>query len=109
MSGLSPMTTDQELKAAFEKFGEILTFNIIKDHISKVSREFGFIKFNDKDSADSAIREMNGIILNEKEIRVEVARRIELRKNQEGRYMGASRYPRETERNDHGNRDRRDR
>ena len=109
MSGLSKSTTDEEFRKAFENFGEIETSYIVKDQISKQSREFGFIKFSSKDSVEEAIREMNQTTLNGKEIRVEVSRRTEIRRNHIGRYMGGPRYPRESERGEYDNRSRRER
>ncbi len=92
MSGLSPAISDDEFLAAFEKFGEVISHNIVKDHVTKQSREFGFIKFADRETSEIAIREMNDTVLAGKQIRVELSRRGEPRRQTPGRYMGVSRY-----------------
>lgn len=65
---------------------------MVKDHINKQSREFGFIKFALKDSVDVAVKQMNETVLSGREIKVEISRRSEPRRQTPGRYMGSSRY-----------------
>jgi len=82
---------------------------VVKDHLTKQSREFGFIKFADKDVVDLAIKEMHETILGGRQIKVEISRRSEPRRGTPGRYMGGPRGPREGDREGYDNRDRRDR
>lgn len=96
MNGLAPNMADDEFRKAFEKFGEVTSANIVKDPITKQSRQFGFIKFVDKDPVDGAVREMNGSILEGRQIRVEVSRRSEPRSRPR---FGGDRY-RDDERRD---------
>lgn len=105
ISSLPPNLTDEEFKSAFEKFGEVISFNIVKDHATKQSREFGFVKYLSKDSIDVAVKEMNDTVLGGRAIRVEVSRRSEPRRQTPGRYMGSSRF-RGDERDGRDNRNR---
>lgn len=84
--------TDDDLRAAFEKYGDIVSCNVVKDHISKQSREFGFVKYGSKDVVEKAVREMNETILVGKKIKVEVSRRNEPRRQTPGKYLGSSNY-----------------
>jgi RNA recognition motif-containing protein len=60
VGNLSAKTTDQELREAFESFGEVDTAKIIKDNITGRSRGFGFVEMPNQDQAQTAIAEMNG-------------------------------------------------
>lgn len=86
VNGLAPSMSDEEFRKSFEKFGEVSSANIVKDPITKQSRQFGFVKFADKDPVDVAVREMNGTILEGRQVRVEVSRRSEPRSRP--RYSG---------------------
>ena len=80
--------TDEDFRQHFVQFGGILTCNVVRDKISQTSKEFGFIKFESKEMADKAVRDMHDTILNERKIRVEISKRGEPRKQTPGRYLG---------------------
>lgn len=80
--------TDEEFREAFKRFGEILTCNIVKDKITMQSKEFGFIKYEDKESAEQAVQEMNETLLNDKKIKVEISKRGGPRNQTPGKYFG---------------------
>ena len=60
VGNLSAKTTEQELREAFESFGEVDTAKIIKDNVTGRSRGFGFVEMPNQDQAQTAIAEMNG-------------------------------------------------
>lgn len=60
VGNLSAKTTEQELREAFESFGEVDTAKIIKDNVTGRSRGFGFVEMPNQDLAQTAIAEMNG-------------------------------------------------
>jgi RNA recognition motif-containing protein len=60
VGGLNWKTTDDGLRNAFERFGEITEAKVITDRETGRSRGFGFVSFVDNGAADSAINEMNG-------------------------------------------------
>jgi RNA recognition motif-containing protein len=60
IGGLNWNTTESELRDAFEKFGAVSEAKIITDRDTGRSRGFGFVTFNDGESSQGAIDEMNG-------------------------------------------------
>jgi RNA recognition motif-containing protein len=60
VGNLSFNTTEDQLREAFEGFGEVASVNIIKDKFSGESRGFGFVEIPDQEQAQAAIAEMNG-------------------------------------------------
>ncbi|MBN1974619.1 MAG: hypothetical protein JW787_13345 [Sedimentisphaerales bacterium] len=60
VGNLSRETTDEDLRQAFEAFGQVATINIIKDRFSGESRGFGFVEMPAKAEAEAAIEGMNG-------------------------------------------------
>ena len=52
--------SEDDLRGAFEQFGEITEVRLIMDKFSGKSKGFGFIEMPSKDEAEKAIEEMNG-------------------------------------------------
>ena len=73
VGGLSWDTTDDGLKQAFDRFGEIAEAKVILDRDTGRSRGFGFVTFNEPDAAQSAIGEMDGSELDGRRIKVDLA------------------------------------
>jgi len=71
---LSWDTTDQSLREAFEKFGEVVEAKVITERDSGRSRGFGFVTFTDDEAGRNAISEMDGAELDGRTIRVDEAR-----------------------------------
>jgi RNA recognition motif-containing protein len=74
VGNLSPETTDDDLRQAFEAFGQVSTATVIKDKFSGESRGFGFVEMPSKAEADNAISEMDGKDLQGRTIKVNEAR-----------------------------------
>ncbi len=74
VGNLSPEVTEDDLRPAFEAFGEIASINIIKNKFSGESRGFGFVEMPDKDEAQSAIDGLNGKDLKGSTLNVNEAR-----------------------------------
>ena len=74
VGNLSRETTEDDLRQAFEAFGQVESVNIIKDRFSGESRGFGFVEMPSKDEAQTAIEEMNGKDLHERALNVNEAR-----------------------------------
>ncbi|MBW1692360.1 MAG: RNA-binding protein [Deltaproteobacteria bacterium] len=66
--------TEEELKEAFESFGEVETAKIIKDRYSGESKGFGFVEMPDRAGAESAIEGLDGTALKGRTIKVNKAR-----------------------------------
>ena len=74
VGNLSRETTDDELRQAFEAFGQVTSVNIIKDRYSGESRGFGFVEMATKSEAQAAINGLNGTSLGERTLSVNEAR-----------------------------------
>ena len=74
VGNLSHELTEEDLKQAFEGFGEVETVKIIKDRYSGESKGFGFVEMPDKAEAQSAIEGLNGKDLKGRPLKVDEAR-----------------------------------
>ncbi len=75
VGNLSLETTEDDLRQAFEAFGQVRFVNIVRDRDSGESRGFGFVGMPSRDEAQTAISEMNGKDLKGQAINVEEGRR----------------------------------
>lgn len=73
VGGLSWGTTDEDLRSAFERFGEVVDTAVVKDRDTGRSRGFGFVTFDADDAAQTAMDEMNETVLDGRTIRVDEA------------------------------------
>jgi RNA recognition motif-containing protein len=73
VGNLSYSTSTEGLCNAFQGFGEILEGKVVTDRATGRSRGFGFVTFKESESADRAIREMDGKELDGRPIRVREA------------------------------------
>jgi len=74
VGNLSRELTEDELRQAFEAFGQVTSVNIIKDRYSGESRGFGFVEMATKSEAQAAINGLNGTSLGERTLSVSEAR-----------------------------------
>eukprot|EP00271_Cylindrocystis_brebissonii_P011991 TRINITY_DN30019_c0_g1_i1.p1 TRINITY_DN30019_c0_g1~~TRINITY_DN30019_c0_g1_i1.p1 ORF type:complete len:192 (+),score=19.74 TRINITY_DN30019_c0_g1_i1:111-686(+) len=80
VGGLSFDTNDDGLERAFAEFGTVASVKVIYDRETRQARGFGFVVFTTPRAADIARREMNGQILDGRQIRVTEVKRKEDRK-----------------------------
>jgi cold-inducible RNA-binding protein len=73
VGGLSWNTTDDGLRQAFARFGEITEAKVIRDRETGRSRGFGFVTFTLDEAAAAATSEMNGKELDGRAIKVNEA------------------------------------
>ena len=73
IGNLSWGTTDDGLKKAFERFGEVNDANVARDRETGRSRGFGFVEM-EEGPARTAIEEMNGAELDGRVLKVSEAR-----------------------------------
>ncbi|XP_076897301.1 splicing factor-like protein 1 [Bidens hawaiensis] len=72
--GYLPATLDDDtLIRLFAPFGEIVKAKVIKDHITGLSKGYGFVKYADVNQANTAIANMNGHLLEGRSIAVRIA------------------------------------
>ena len=75
VANLSRETTEDDLRQAFEVFGQVRSVNIVRDGVTGESRGFGFVGMPIRNEAQTAISEMNGKDLKGHTIKVEEGRR----------------------------------
>jgi len=73
VGSLSWGVNDDSLRDAFSVHGEINEAVVITDRDTGRSRGFGFVTFEDDDSADKAVAALNGTELDGRALRVDVA------------------------------------
>ena len=66
--------TEDDLRQAFEAFGQVTSANIIKDKYTDDSRGFGFVEMPDQQEAKSAISGLDGKDLKGRTLKVNEAR-----------------------------------
>jgi len=104
VGNLSPDTTDDDLRQAFEAIGRVVSVKTMRDRVTGESNGFGFVGMADSDEGQAAISELNGKQLKGYAIKVEEGKRkISHRSDQDkqGGFGGG--------RGDRGGRDRFDR
>ena len=67
-------TTEDQLRQAFEGYGDVSTINIITDKQTGNPRGFAFVEMSANDEATAAISGMNGTDLDGREIKVSEAK-----------------------------------
>jgi RNA recognition motif-containing protein len=85
VGNLSFETNEDDLRQAFEGYGEVTDANVIKDRNTGRSRGFGFVEMSSKEEAEKAISALNGQELNGRTLKVSEARP---RSNSQGRDRG---------------------
>ena len=55
VGGLAKDTTEEQMREAFEKFGEVKSISIIKDKNTQEPRGFGFVEYTDFDYVDKCL------------------------------------------------------
>jgi cold-inducible RNA-binding protein len=74
VGNLSHDAAEDDLRQAFEAFGEVSSVNIIRDKFSGESRGFGFVEMPTKSEADAAIAGLNGQDVKGRAVNVNEAR-----------------------------------
>lgn len=74
VGNLSYQTTQEDLHAAFSRYGNVERVSIVTDRDSGQSRGFGFVEMTDRGAAENAIARLNGAELNGRAMNVNEAR-----------------------------------
>jgi RNA recognition motif-containing protein len=89
VGNLSNEVTEEDLKQAFEPFGEVESVKIIKDKYTNRSKGFGFVEMPSKAEGQSAIDDLNGKELKGKALNVNEARPRPESRGRRGGYGGS--------------------
>ncbi|MGB2864524.1 MAG: hypothetical protein WBC05_14445 [Sedimentisphaerales bacterium] len=106
---LSPETTEDDLRQAFEAFGQVISVKILRNRVTGESNRIGFVGMPVAEEAQTAISELNGKNLKGHAIKVEEGKRTISHSSDQGKTegFGGDRGGR-GDRGDRGDRDRRD-
>jgi RNA recognition motif-containing protein len=74
VSNLSFNVEDEDLREFFAEYGEVTSARVIMDKFTNKSRGFGFVEMSDDASAQKAIAELDGGMVEGRAIRVSVAK-----------------------------------
>jgi RNA recognition motif-containing protein len=74
VGNLSYSVSDEELRQAFEAFGQVTSASVIMDKFSGQSKGFGFVEMPVREEAEAAIRELKGKDLKGRALNVDEAR-----------------------------------
>jgi len=85
VGNLSFQVAEDELKKAFESYGQTSSVSVIKDKFSGQSRGFGFVEMPQKSEAEAAINGLNGTILGDRPLMISEARPRESRSSGDSR------------------------
>ncbi len=92
VGNLAHDVNDQELRAAFEAFGQVSSAKVIFDRETRESRGFGFVEMPSDGEAQKAIAGLNGQQLKGRTLRVNVGRPREDRPAPGGDRRGPRRF-----------------
>jgi RNA recognition motif-containing protein len=67
-------TTEEELRAVFERHGTVESVNVITDRETGRSRGFGFVEMEEASAADDAMRALDGSDLGGRNVKVNEAK-----------------------------------
>jgi RNA recognition motif-containing protein len=88
VGNLSNDVSEENLRQAFESFGQVTSARIIKDKYSGQPRGFGFVEMPDQARAQAAIENLNGKELLGRQMNVNEARP----RTDQGRFGGQGGY-----------------
>ncbi|PKK82597.1 MAG: RNA-binding protein [candidate division Zixibacteria bacterium HGW-Zixibacteria-1] len=93
IGNLSFDTTEDQLRQAFEGYGEVSTINIISDKYTGKPKGFAFVEMSGKDESNAAISGLNGHELNGRAMNVNEAKpRAQSGGSSGGNNSGSNRY-----------------
>lgn len=73
---LNSLTTDDDLRTIFARFGEIISCDVIRDRDSGDSLQYAFIEYKDKKSCEAAYFKMDGALIDDKRIHVDFSQSV---------------------------------
>ncbi|KAK6187594.1 hypothetical protein SNE40_005587 [Patella caerulea] len=94
VDNLTYRTRPEDLRRAFDKYGEVGDIYIPRDRFTKESRGFAFVRYYDKRDAEDAMDSMDGAMMDGRELRVQMARygRPSNSRGQDNRRRGGGGY-----------------
>lgn len=84
VSNLGYSFQDDDLNKLFGEYGEVSSAKVITDKFTSKSKGFGFVEMPDNQAAETAIKELNGKLIDGRAVRVSEARPREENNNRGG-------------------------
>jgi RNA recognition motif-containing protein len=91
VGNLSYSTTEDDLQTLFAKAGQVASVALIKDRNTGNSKGFAFVEMNTQVEVEKAISMFNGFNLNDRELKVNLAKPREDRGRRSSRQSGRQR------------------
>lgn len=91
VGNLSYSTTEDDLQTLFAKAGQVASVALIKDRNTGTSKGFAFVEMNTQVEVEKAISMFNGFNLNDRELKVNLAKPRQDRRRGFGRESGRQR------------------
>ncbi|XWS09045.1 hypothetical protein CRYUN_Cryun40dG0052000 [Craigia yunnanensis] len=73
IKGLPHSTAEGRLKKAFSEFGDVKQVNVVRERVSKQSLGSAFVWFDKEESAQLAVKKMNGMFFYGRFVLVKIA------------------------------------
>lgn len=70
VSGFPAEASELEIVQLFDPFGKVMTIKIVIDKVTRKRKGYAFLEMEDMSSAQAAIRELNGVVLGDRELTV---------------------------------------
>jgi RNA recognition motif-containing protein len=74
VGNLSHQAVEDDVRQAFEAFGQVSKVSIIKDKFTGEPRGFGFVEMPNKEEADAALKGLNDQPIKDRSVKVSEAR-----------------------------------
>ena len=73
IGNMSSRTCRNVLKDIFSEYGMVQQVKVIKDHVTRHSKGYGFVEMANNDEAELAINALNGKLVDGRNIKVDAA------------------------------------
>jgi RNA recognition motif-containing protein len=83
VGNLSYNTTEDTLRTLFSESGTVTSVEMIKDRDTGTSKGFAFIEMGSQSESEQAIKALNGFVLDNRPIKVDIAKPREARPQRE--------------------------
>merc|ERR1712226_240142 len=73
---LNPVTTDDDLKIIFSRFGKVMNCEVIRDHKTGDSLQYAFVEFDNEKSCETAYFKMDNVLIDDRRIHVDFSQSV---------------------------------
>ncbi|XP_002965848.2 peptidyl-prolyl cis-trans isomerase CYP59 [Selaginella moellendorffii] len=73
---LNPTTQDEDLEVIFQRFGKVISADIIRDHKTGDSLCYGFVEFEARESCEAAYFKMDNVLIDDRRIHVDFSQSV---------------------------------